>query len=132
MRASSCVLPGTEASTPSRIRPGRQLCELLRQVAGPRPAHQLDLSAVGLQTTRQHLEERRLAGSVRPDEAGAIARPEHEARAIEQHLVSEAQREAARDEERHGGYPAGRRSAKANPPRSSTAPRAIGTGARNI
>ena len=83
-------------------RAGRQLQDVLRQVADARAAGAGQLALVGLALAGEDAQERRLAGAVGADEPDALARLDGEADLVEDELAAEGEGELVRGDERHG------------------------------
>ena len=75
--------------------------QVLRQVADAHALRDRDAAVVDLLVARDDLEQRRLAGAVRADQADAVAVAEAQARVAEDHPIPEEQRHAIEDNQAH-------------------------------
>ena len=120
--------------------------EILRQPADAHPVRARHRAVVDLLLARDDLQQRRLARPVRADQTDPVVVAEAQAHVVEDHAISEEQRDAIEDDEAHEPRMlsiAGRGRASAvsrrgalrrtrrRPCRSASCPRALRTGARS-
>ena len=92
--------PAAKREALAQRRRARQLGFLLDQ-HDREPVARLDLAVVELPLSRDHLQERRLAGAVAADEADALPFADDEVGAIEQRMEAEGELGVLQGEERH-------------------------------